>query len=116
MQTLKPLHQKPKGYFMDYILLPFGYMYNAEFVTAKKGQEMLFYGGETVMVDAVVKLPIKAPIADILCRLRYGVSMPRVLKMWQQNAIALGHGKGAVNTDECLMITYYGEEDICYYK
>lgn len=105
-KILKPLHDRPGDFHFDYILLPTGYKYNTEFEKASMGDRLRFHSGEEVCVLHAVKIPIESPICDVLCKLRYGISIRRALQIWQRNAVALGNAKGVVDTDECLMITF----------
>jgi len=89
---------------MDYILLPYGYAYNADIAKAKKGDKIRFLDGEDKTIFAVRKIKLPKPETDILCRMRYGITIAGALMRWQTAAQLAGHGKKAISTDECLWV------------
>lgn len=104
----KPMHTLAGPLHFDFILLPYGYAYNREYLEAKAGDVLEFVEGEQRMVSMVVKIPIDVE-ADALCRIRYGMSIYVAKSMWKQDAMILGHGIQAVSDDECLLVVYENE-------
>lgn len=103
-------HQTPGDFRLDYILLPFGYSYNADIAKAKQGDTVRFVDGKDVKIVAVRKVRINTIGADILCRMRYDISIKGALMRWQSNAKIEGHGAKAVSTEECLWVIYEKDE------
>ena len=104
-------HDRPGDFQLDYILLPVGYSYNAEWLEAKKGDILRLWDGSEYRIFSVRKLDLKKAInADILCRMRYGITIKRALQIWQRNAKLEGHGAKAVSIDECLWVIYEQDE------
>lgn len=97
---------QPAGFHLDYILLPVGYSYNAEWSGAKKGDIIRFWDGGEFPIYSVRKLRLNSAAVDILCRMRYGITIKRALQKWQMNAKLEGHGMKAISTDECLWVIY----------
>lgn len=105
---------EPIGVKMDYILQPIGYSYNRDISEAKKGDTILFSDGKSYKIFAVRRIKLTSALADILCQMRYGVTIKKMLQIWQQDAMMLGHGRSVVSLDECIFITYNKEEDYEY--
>lgn len=108
------LGEEPVGFKMDYILLPIGYSYNRDITEAKKGDKIRFADGKTYKVFAIRKVKIASALADILAQMRYGVSIKRMVSIWQRDAMMLGHGRSVVSLEECIFLTYNKEEDYEY--
>lgn len=105
-KTFKIPHTEPGVMHLDYVLVPIGYSYNAELAKAKKGDTLrLFDGGEYPIV-AVRKLKLAKAETDLLCRMRYGISIKGALTRWKMNAKMEGHGERAISYEECLWIVY----------
>ena len=105
-KKIKINHLEPGQFRLDYILLPVGYSYNIEIASAKKGDIISLFDGGDYRVYAVKRLKIGNSAADILSRMRYGVTIKGVLSRWQRNARLEGHGTNAISTDECLWVIY----------
>lgn len=105
-RSFKVKHSDPGDFHLGYILLPIGYAYNAEWNNAKKGDILRFWDGGDYPIFAIRKLKLNKPDADILCRMRYGITIKRAIQIWQSNAKMEGHGAKAVSTEECLWIIY----------
>ena len=105
-KTFKTNHAEPGDFHLDYILLPIGYAYNAEWGRAKKGDYVKLWDGGRYKIFSVRKLQLNKPIADILSRMRYGITIKRALQKWQMNALMEGNGKNAVSKDECLWVIF----------
>lgn len=91
---------------LDYILLPIGYFYNAEWGRARKGDRIKFFNGGSYRIASVRKISLKRLETDLLCRMRYGISLTRAIQQWRLNAFLEGNGKNSISSDECLWIFY----------
>lgn len=105
---------EPGAFKMNYILHPIGYSYNRDVLEAKKGDTISFSDGNSYKVFAVRRIRLTSALADILAQMRYGVTIKKMLQIWQQDAMMLGHGRSVVSLDECIFITYNKEEDYEY--
>jgi hypothetical protein len=104
-------HAQVGGFSMDYMLLPIGFRYNDEWLKAKAGDKLYLTTGGEHIIRYVRKLPMKSTFTDILCRVRYGMTLAGVLQRWQLNASLEGHGKQCISTDECLWVVYEKDEE-----
>lgn len=103
-------HSEPGDFQLDYILLPCGYSYNTEIARAKKGDKIRWLAGEDWTIFCVRRIKLLCPDTDILCRMRYGITIQGALMRWQAAAQIAGHGKNAISTDECLWVILTKEE------
>jgi len=101
---------EPGALHMDYIVLPVGYVYNADIAKAKKGDTLRLGDGHSHEIFSVQKVPINKPIADLLCRIRYGITLKGCLMRWKMNAKLEGHSQNAISDDECLLVTFLLDE------
>jgi hypothetical protein len=108
----QPHHAKPGPMYMDYILIPIGYAYNRPIQKAKDGDRIAFIGGERAAIDTTVVIKAQSKICDMLCRMRYGVGIERVIEVWKNNASLEGYGRDAVSEDECMLITFFNEKKV----
>jgi len=105
-KILRISHRTPEYFYLGYVLLPFGYSYNNDIAKAKQGDTLRFVDGNDFTIFAVRKIKIGSPEADILCRIRYGITIKGALMRWQSNAKLEGHGAKAISTEECLWVTF----------
>lgn len=105
-KTFKLKHAEPGDFRLDYILLPVGYGYNSEFKNAKRGDMIRFFGGGVYPIVSVKKIKLGRGGAELLCQMRYGVSLRAAKERWKMNARLEGHGAKALSEDECLWIVY----------
>lgn len=98
-----PLH-------LDYIVLPVGYSYNADIANAKKGDLLRFADGNECSIFSVRKVRMDKPDADLLCRIRYGITIKGAMMRWKMNAKLEGHGEKAISQDECLWVIFERNE------
>ena len=105
-KILRARHSEPGPIHLNYILLPVGFSYNNDFAKAKKGDTIRIFDGDDYPIYAVRKVKIKSPTADILSRMRYGITIKRALDIWKSNARLEGHGSKAISEDECLWVIY----------
>lgn len=110
-KTFKINHTEPGEFRLGYILLPVGYSYNAAIAQAKKGDTLRLFDGGEYPILVVRKMKMKDPNTDILCRMRYGITLKGALMRWKNNARLEGHGSQVVSEDECLWIIYADRED-----
>lgn len=108
------LGEEPGSFKMDYALLPIGYSYNRDIMEAKQGDWIRFSNGNSYKIFAIRKVKIASALADILAQMRYGVTIKKMVSIWQRDAIILGHGKSVVSLEECIFLTYNKEEDYEY--
>lgn len=102
---LKPLHKYPHVSYLDYFLLPVGYVTNRDFVEAKKGDKIIFHDGIERTFIYSMRIPVNG-LCNMLCMMRYGYPIQKVIERWQRNAILLGSGIDSINTDECLIVFF----------
>ena len=105
-RTFKVQHAEPGRFRLDYILLPIGFSYNREYLKAKRGDILQLFDGGAYRIDSVRVISLRTAEADLLARMRYGVTIKGVLMRWQDNARLEGHLPSVVSTDECLWIVY----------
>ena len=105
-KTFKAKHSEPGDFRLDYILLPIGYSYNSEWITAKKGDKIRLHNGGTYVIQFVRIVKVKGGLADILSRMRYGITIAGCIQRWKINAKLEGHTSDAVSSDECLWVVY----------
>jgi len=106
VKRLRINHTEPGEFNLGYVLLPLGYAYNQDVASAKKGDMLVFFDGPAYPIYAVRKIKISSPDADILCRMRYGITIKGALMRWKTNAKMEGHGMRAVSDEECLWVVY----------
>lgn len=109
-KTFKIAHMEPGDFRLGYVVLPVGYAYNADIAGAKKGDTLRLFDGGEYEIFSVRRISIKKPEADILCRMRYGITAHACLMRWKLNAKMEGHGEKAVSEDECLWVIYSADE------
>lgn len=105
-KIFEPKHTEPGIFRLDYILLPIGYAYNTEYLEAKAGDTLRFFNGTDYDICAVRRLKIKSAETDILCRMRYGITIKGALMRWKENARLEGHSPQVISTEECLWVVY----------
>lgn len=110
-KTFKVKHFEPGGFRLNYILLPVGFSYNIAVSQAKTGDKVRFFNGGIFPIVAVRRLDMRSANTDILCKMRYGITLKAALQRWQMNAKMEGHGTEAVSTDECLWLIYDDNEN-----
>lgn len=103
-------HDDPGPLHLDFIVLPVGYSYNADIREAKSGDIIRLADGTTGVIHSVRVVDMKKPAADLLCRIRYGISLKGALMRWRINARLEGHGEKAISEDECLWVIYSKDE------
>lgn len=103
-------HETPGDFCLDYVLLPFGYAYNADAAAAKGGDTIRFFDGGEFRIVCCKRLPIKSQITELLCRMRYGVTLAGAVSRWKSNAKLEGHSASVISDEKCLMIVYEQKE------
>lgn len=109
-KIFRPQHLEPGDFYLDYILLPVGYSYNAEWLKAKRGDLMRIPDGGLYRIFAVRTIKLGSAAADILSRMRYGITIKGCLQRWKMNAKLAGHYSTAVSSEECLWVIYEKED------
>ena len=109
--SLKAFHDTPGDFHADYILLPLGYSYNREFLSAKKGSLIKFGDGKVYQILSVGVLSMKNASTEGDCFMRYGITLRKWLQLWRNIVFAQGYGRNAVSDEECLKIHYVEEEE-----
>lgn len=109
-KTFKIAHMDPGALHLDFIILPVGYSYNSDIANAKKSDILRLGDGSEHEIFTVQKIQTKKPIADLLCRIRYGITLRGCVMRWKMNAKLEGHGEKAVSEDECLMVVFSTDE------
>lgn len=106
VKVFRPEHSEPGPVIGDYLLLPYGYKYNSEYLTFKPGDCIKLFNGGKYEIDSVVKVELEKPYCDVLCRMRYGISIKRAMQIWKHNAVCKGYGNKAISDEECLLVRY----------
>ncbi len=109
-KTFKVAHMDPGQFHLDFILLPVGYSYNADLAAAKKGDVMRLADGGEYTIEFVKLIPLNKSFADMLCRIRYGITLVGAMSRWKMNARMEGHSEMAVSQDECLWVVFTPNE------
>ena len=104
-------HNTPGKFQLNYILLPYGYSYNAEWKKAKKGDTLIFLDGGEYLIYSVRVLKMSSPLTDILCRMRYGISLKGAMVRWKTNVRLEGNSSKVISDEECLMVVYNAEDN-----
>lgn len=99
-------HAEPGEQLWDYILLPYGYSYNKEYLSCKPGDQIKMFNGGKYLIRSVSLIRMKDKYADDLCRMRYGVGIKHAFSHWRNNAELEGHGPKAVSDEECILMCY----------
>ena len=105
-RVFKANHLEPGDFQMNYILLPIGFAYNSEWVSAKSGDKIRLFDGGTYRISYVRVIKVKGGLAEILSRMRYGISISGCIKRWKDNAKLEGNSRDAVSSSECLWVVY----------
>lgn len=111
-RVFKPDHQEPRGFFLDYILLPYGEYYEKtrDIKDAKKGDVIRFFNGPEYKVFHATLIR-QDKFCDILCRMRYGIPWKNALEVWRRYAVLEGHGKDVISDEECILVVYDKVQD-----
>lgn len=101
-------HERSGGDGVHAMLQPVGVSYNADLQDLKRGDEIVFWGGEAGIVVDVCEVPMRLPIFGVLCKWIYGEGTPRakVIDRWKEHAVMMGSDMCAVSTRKCLLIRY----------
>lgn len=110
-RVFKAKHLEPGDFQMGYILLPMGYSYNSEWLFAKKGDIIQFHDGGSYRILCVRAVKVRGGLADVLSRIRYGISISGCIRRWKANAKLEGHTSDAVGETECLFVVYEKEDE-----
>jgi len=105
-KVYKASHLEPGEFQMGYILLPVGYSYNADWMNAKKGDFIRLHDGGMYRIHCIRMVKVHGGLADLLSRIRYGISIAGCIQRWKANARLEGHKSAAVSSDECLWVIY----------
>ena len=104
-------HLDPGDFQMDYILLPVGYSYNCDWITAKRGDKVRLFDGGLHKIHCVRVIKVRGGLADTLSRIRYGITIAGCIQRWKDNAKLEGHTRNAVSDTECLWVVYEKEQE-----
>lgn len=100
----------PGVFHLDFILLPVGYSYNSEIADAKRGDVLRLADGGSHTIEFVKRIPLNKSFADMLCRIRYGITLKGAVSRWKMNARLEGHSEKAISLDECLWVVFKLDE------
>jgi len=109
-KTFRVPHMPAGPMHLDFIVLPVGYSYNADIASAKKGDTLRLGDGSTYEIVSVRKMSAGKPEVDLLCRIRYGITLRGAFMRWKMNARLEGHGEKAISEDECLLVVFKTDE------
>lgn len=109
-KTFKIPHMPAGPLHLDFIVLPVGYSYNADIAGARKGDSIRLGDGSKYEIVTVRRIPANKPEADLLCRIRYGITIKGAFIRWRMNARIEGHGEKAISEDECLWVVFRKNE------
>ena len=112
-KIIKPSHELPGEFWLDYILLPYGEYYakSQEVIKASSGDTLRFFNGPDVTIDSIVVLD-EAKVIDIMCRMRYGVSWDKAFAVWLRYARMEGHDRGILDEHKCILVTFNAEDKL----
>lgn len=102
--VVSAFHLYPEDCKYQFILLPVGLLYNVPIRRAKKGDIFEFYDGEKVVIEAVEVKLMQDVYVD--CKLRYGISIHKAIRKWQDYATVRGEDVNVISTDRCLKVWY----------
>ena len=54
---------------------------------------------------------MSSPLTDILCRMRYGISLKGAMVRWKTNVRLEGNSSKVISDEECLMVVYNAEDN-----
>ena len=105
MKIFKPSHAEPGSFWLDYILLPYGEFYSKtrDLLSAKKGDVLRYFNGGEYPIDSV-HLITQDRVCDVLCRMRYGISIVAALRKWRDNARIEGNGPNVISDKQCILV------------
>lgn len=109
-KTFKVLHEPAGPMHLDFIVLPVGYSYNADIARAKKGDALRLGDGSSYEIEAVRRIPLNKPETELLCRIRYGITLKGAIMRWKANARMEGHSEQVISQDECLLVVFRSNE------
>ena len=106
-KILRPAHAEPRGFWLEYILFPYGDFYepSQSMLKAAKGDILRFHDGSEHVIERVIKIR-QDEICDMLCRIRYGIPWNIAFRKWQSNVVLEGHDRNVLNKDYCLWVIY----------
>lgn len=78
-------------------------MKTRDILSAKKGDILRFFNGGEYPIDSV-HLIAQDRVCDVLCRMRYGMSIIAVLRKWRDNARIEGNGPSVISDKQCIMV------------
>lgn len=110
-KVFKARHLEPGDFQLGYILLPVGYSYNSEWLLAKKGDIIQFHDGGSYRILCVRIVKVRGGLADMLSRIRYGITIMGCISRWKDNAKLEGHSRSAIDETECLWVIYEKEDE-----
>lgn len=109
-KVFKARHLEPGDFALNYILLPIGYGYNTEWISAKKGDSIRLHDGGTYKILCVRSVKVRGGLAELLSRVRYGISIAGCMQRWRDNAKLEGHSRDVISDSECLWVIYEKDE------
>lgn len=109
-KQIKISHLFTEQSYLDYIILPTGYMYNRDIQQAIKGDTLIFADKTLAWVHQVLLAPLNHTIVDLLCRKRYGIPITKVLQVWQEGLKANKQDVKIISETECLIVFYEKKE------
>lgn len=110
MRIFKPAHELPGKFWLNYIMLPYGAFYEKTrcFLDASRGDVVRFFNGPDKKIEKVLLIKCDQ-VCDFLCRMRYGITWDKALKVWSGYVRLEGHSSDVLSKDKCILVVY--EED-----
>lgn len=105
-RVFKASHAELGPLIGSFILLPYGYSYNEDYLRFKQGDQIKLFNGGKYEIISVCLFNLKDPGCDAICNMRYGIGIKRLLQIWKKNAVYEGYGPKAISEDECLIVRY----------
>lgn len=111
-KIFKPAHEEPGRFRLNYIMLPYGEFYQKTkvFLDAKRGDTLRFFNGPDVQIDSVHLIECDK-VCDQLCRMRYGITWEKALRVWTRYAVLEGNSKDILSKRECILVFFYDAKD-----
>ena len=109
-KRIKVSHLFTDKNYLNYIIVPTGYMYNRDIQQARKQDTLVFADKTEAWIYQVCTMPLHSTIIDCLCRKRYGIPVSKVLQVWQDGLKAKKQDIKTISETECLVVFYEKKE------
>lgn len=113
MPVFAVLHSAHRAEDKGLVLLPISPNSSRNLQNIRKGDRIVFeYETEEREVLMVAKVNLKSTMAEFLCKYIYNYPLSVIMRRWENNAIAMGDGRGSIDRDYCMVIYYKKNEEL----